>query len=570
MRWITKTAGLVVVLLVGCAPSGPGTQARGPDAARPAAPAAPRILTAAINEDPKNFWEGINAGGGGGGRELGHMVNQYLVAIGPDGTPTPRLLVELPSVEKGTWKVAPDGTMEVTYRLRPGVTWHDGTPFTADDVLFSREVGRDPGIANSNQGAHRLIDGMTALDQYTVVASWTQTYAFADRLEHREFMPLPKHILEGAYRESKETLTAQPYFSNEYIGLGPFKVTSWEHGSALEMVANDQYFLGRPKIDRIRVMFIPDPNTAFANLRAGAVNVFLPTGGPDYDQLLPLGEEWKASGKGEIVIETIRWEFAEAQKSQAAQPADLRDARMRQALLMGINRQDMARNLLGEQGMVAHSWVHPTFSYYPQVKDAIVEYPYDPRRATALLGELGWTPGPDGMLQKGGARLQFNLRFESDSEKQGAILQQDWKAIGADVQLEFLSNVELRDAERRVSFTGLYLNTNPMGGASAVRRFAGDQIPTAANRFSGTNRGAFTSTEWDEVGLKLRTALDDSKRIELERDLLKVFSVELPALPIHYQLQSVPVSGLKGFRPVTGTAHTGNIMHTTNVHEWEM
>jgi ABC-type transport system substrate-binding protein len=105
---------------------------------------------------------------------------------------------------------------------------------------------------------------------------------------------------------------------------------------------------------------------------------------------------------------------------------------------------------------------------------------------------------------------------------------------------------------------------------SAVRRFASDQIPSAANRFAGTNRGQFSNPEWDDVGLRLRTALDDDKRIQLERELLSVLMRELPALPMQYELQAVGVLGFKGLIAITGSAHTGNIMHTWNVHEWEM
>jgi peptide/nickel transport system substrate-binding protein len=339
----------------------------------------------------------------------------------------------------------------------------------------------------------------------------------------------------------------------------------------MEMVANDAYFLGRPKLDRVRVMFIIDPNTAVANMRAGALQVFLPNGGPDWDQLESIKHEWQATGKGDVILERVRWEFAEPSKGTLAQPTDLRDARMRQALLMGINREELTRSLQGEYGGVAHSWVHPSFAHYPQVKDAITEYPFDPRRATALLAEVGWTPGPDGVLQKNSARLQLKLSSEDARSKQAAIVQQDLKAIGVDGQIEVLSNVLLRDAEARANaVTGMGVNANPMGGASAVRRFASDQIPTAANRFAGTNRGQFNSPAWDDVGLRLRTALDDNARLQLERELLQVFSAELPALALQYELQPIPVAGLKGLVPVTGTAHTGNIMHTTNAHEWDI
>lgn len=462
--------------------------------------------------------------------------------------------------------------MEVTYKIRPGAAWHDGTPFTAEDIAFSWEVCRDPAIPNGNQSAVRLIERVVAVDPQTAVATWAQTYPFADRLEHREFFVLPKHILEHAYRENKETLIAQPYFNVEYVGTGPFKLEKWEPGAFMELVANDNFYLGRPKVDRMRVMFIGDTNTGVANLRAGSLNIFLPTGSPDWDKLEGVKKEWDTTGKGEVYLERVRWEFIEPQKGPNASPADLRDVRLRQALLMSINREEVTRSLQGEYGGVAHSWVLPTFTYYPRVKDAIIEYPFDPRRALALLGELGWTRGPDGILQKGGERFQMNLFPDEQRAKLGTIIQQEWKTnIGIDGQITVLSNVLLRDAEaRNTALTGVGFNGNPLGGLSAVRRFATDQTPSAANKFAGTNRGYFSNPEWDDVGLRLRTALDDDARVDLERDLLRVFSAELPALAVQFELQPVAVTGFKGLQPITGSPHTGNIMHTWNVHEWEM
>lgn len=559
---------LIASLVAACAPgTSPGAAQSGSDQSQPSAP---KMLVAANSEDPKNFWDGINGGGGSGAREIGHMVNQYLVVIHSDGTVEPRLLAELPSVDKGTWKVLPDGKMEVTYKVRPGVTWHDGTPFTADDIAFSWEVGRDPGIANGNQSALRLIESITAIDPRTAVASWSQTYAFADRLEHREFFPLPKHLIEPAYRENKETLISQPYFSDAYVGLGPFKVVSWEHGSFLDLTANDAYFLGRPKLDRLRVVFITDPNTMLANVLAGGVNTLLPPGTPDWDQLGPLRDEWATTGKGTVVTESVRWRFAETQKSKAPQPADLADPRVRQALLMAIDRQTLSHTLLGEYGVVADSWVHPASPSYPQVKDVITQYPFDPRRASALLAEAGWTPGPDGVLQKNGARFQTTMRYEPAYEKESTIVRQHWKAIGVDGQLEVLPNNLLRDAEYRANLNGVEVQQNPTGGLSAVRRFASDQIPLAANKFGGTNRGAFTNPQWDSVGARLRTALQDNDRLNLERELLKIYGAELPAIPLQFELQAVPVTGFTGWVPITGAPHTGNIMHTWNVHEWDV
>jgi hypothetical protein len=118
MKGLFSTLVLSALVLGACGqPPGPAPQAGQSDAAA----GAPKVPIAAINEDPRNFWDGVNGGGGSGSREIGHMVNQYLANVLPDGQVVPRLLAEMPALDKGTWRVAPDGKMKVTYRVRiPG------------------------------------------------------------------------------------------------------------------------------------------------------------------------------------------------------------------------------------------------------------------------------------------------------------------------------------------------------------------------------------------------------------------------------------------------------------------
>src|SRR6266545_4851910 len=167
---MVRLVGLLVpcvLLLAACAPAAPSQTSQ--SESRAGQPAPVKTLVAGINEDPKNFWDGINGGGGSGARQLGHMVNQYLAVIDSTGNPHPRLLEEFPAVDKGTWKVLPDGKMEVTYKVRQNAMWHDGTPFTAEDVAFSFAVGRDPNVPNGNQSAVRLIEKIEPLDAKTAL-----------------------------------------------------------------------------------------------------------------------------------------------------------------------------------------------------------------------------------------------------------------------------------------------------------------------------------------------------------------------------------------------------------------
>lgn len=569
---MTRLAGIafvVALLVAACAPAGSGAGGGGTAASQ--TPTGPRIVHIGLDEDMKHYWESLTAGGGSGAREMAHLLNQHLAAIDGEGNPHPRLLAELPSQDRGTWRVNADGTMETTWRIRPNIFWHDGTPFTVADLAFSWEVNRDREVPNSNQEAVRLIQRVEEQDAHTAVAYWTQLYAFADRLEHRELFTLPKHLLEKTYRESKEQFLNNSYFSTGYVGLGPFRVTKWEFGSGIEGAAFDQFFLGRPKLDLIRVRFIADNSTMLANLRARELQMMLTLGnGPAYDSMVLLKQEWEAAGYGTMYADPISWLFVEPQKVHNPQPADLTDLRVRQALLHTIDRENLVQATTADSGRVADSWVHPSFKTYGFLEQSMTKYPYDLRRASELFSQAGWRPGSDGVLEKNGQRFAPQARSRG-VEREGLIVLDSWKRAGVAGEVEAFPDQMLRDTQARATFTGFDITSNPMGAAAASRRFAGYNIPTAENRWVGTNRGGFTHTEWDDLDRRVSLALDDRVRLELEKDLVRIFTAELPVLPLTYKFDTVPIGGgLTGVQPVTNVAHRGFILHTWNSHEWDV
>jgi peptide/nickel transport system substrate-binding protein len=559
---------IAAMLIVGCSPGttpGAGRQDAAPGSTTP------KQLSVAVSEDPGNMWDAVTGGGGSGVRQIGHSVNSFLATTSADGSPVPRLLAELPSVDRGTWRATPDGRMETTLKLRPDARWHDGQAFTADDVVFTWQVNRDPDVPNSNQAVPRLISGMEVQDATTVLVRWSELYPFADRLGHRELFTLPRHLLERPYQENKDTFLSQSYFSDDYVGLGPYRITRWSRGSQLEVAAFDNYFLGRPKIDTIRIQFIADPSTTTANMHARAIQFFLSPGGPDFEAMALVKQDWESSGYGSGAIEVPRWRFMEPQKLLNPQPAELADARARQALLHAIDRPELARAIYGEFGQVADSWVHPGFKHYAQVQDAITRYPYDPRRASALLGELGWRPGADGVLEKdGGQRFTMTIRTREDV-KEALIIADNWKQIGVVGTYEAQTAQELRDREARARYTGMDISRGSMPAATIIRSLASEQIPTAENRWAGSNRGGYASRAWDELGMRYLTELVEARQVQIERDLVRLATVDLPLMPLVYDPEiTVYGGGLTGVAAITGTAHNGQIMHTWNVHEWDL
>jgi peptide/nickel transport system substrate-binding protein len=564
---------LVVLVLTACNPSGPSsTGGSRPSSSAPggATGSAPKSIVIGLDEDIANLWDVIQGGGGTGAREMANIVNQHLVAITSDGSPTPRLLAELPSFDKGTWRLLPDGRMETTYKLRTDALWHDGTPFTAKDLIFSWQVCRDPDVPNANQEAVRIIDQMEATDQNTVVATWSTPYPFADRLEHRELYPLPAHLLERSYQDAKENFLFQPFFTEGFVGVGPYKLTRWERGSHVELAAFDRFFLGRAKIDTIRIQFIPDQNTMLANLRAKSLNAMLTLGSvPDFDAMMVLKREWEGEKYGTVIMDPISYRFIEPQYYHSPSPPDLNDRRVREALIVAIDRPELARVAFAEAGIVADAWLHPSFKNYPLLQDAMTRYPKDMRRAQALLQEAGWQMA-GGSLQKNGQPFHLTMR-DADGVRDVEIISAQWRELGLSTTYEQRNAVALRDRKDRATFTGVDVTSNPMGLAAVTRRSASYNIPTEENRWTGTNRGGYQNPAWDDLDQRLLVALDDKARLDIERDMLRLYTADLALLPLYFRNDLVPMAGgLTGVIANTGTAHRGFILHSWNVADWDM
>ena len=206
--------------------------------------------------------------------------NAYLAVIDSDSIPRPYLAEALPQLTSDSWRVFPDGRMETTYRLKPNLTWHDSRPLAADDFVFSYQVYSSRGLGGTFISSPQdQMEDVLAPDARTVVIRWRTLYPQAGALVSQLFEPLPRHILDTPFKAyeqdpaSLDPFLSLPYWTTEFVGLGPFKVNRWEPGSTLEGVAFDGHALGRPKIDRLVIHFIPDENTVMTNLLAGAVDL---------------------------------------------------------------------------------------------------------------------------------------------------------------------------------------------------------------------------------------------------------------------------------------------------------
>src|SRR5581483_4320422 len=248
-RWHVGFVASIAIwtLLLGCGGPPPSQSARGEAAASSGgAPTAPKRIRVSIQGEPFTLSRTAqgNVGRVRGVNELELLIHAGLAVEEERGVLQPRLAEAVPSLENGLWRVFPDGRMETTWRIKPGVQWHDGTPLTPADLLFTVRVGQDPEMTYFHHVGFDAVESAIQSGPDTITVRWNQPYFDADSMftSGASFaMPLPRHILEAAYENNRAGFLDQPYWLGEFVGLGPFKLREYVLGSHLMLDAFPQY-----------------------------------------------------------------------------------------------------------------------------------------------------------------------------------------------------------------------------------------------------------------------------------------------------------------------------------------
>jgi len=477
------------------------------------------------------------------------------------------LAQEIPQINTDDWRMLPDGRMETTWKLKPNLTWQDGTPLAAEDFVFAWRVYATPQLGVASSPPIGFMEEITAPDPGTVLIRWKQPYADAVSMRD-DFQALPRHILQDSFQSmDPAAFSGLPFWGPEYIGLGPYKLDHWEPGASMDASAFEGYVLGRPKIDRVRLLFISDPNTALANVLAGEVGYVGEYVFAD-DHAATLEREW-AGGQGGAVLyapTALRTSVFQL-RPEVADPAGMTDVRVRRALAHGVDPQ-LANDVLNSgKGIVTSSLTSPRVDFYPEIDRVISKYPYDVRRVQQLMEEAGYTKGQDGFFV-GANGTPFRISIWSSSgaknEQENAVIVDTLRKSGFDANRQVFSAAQLADAQARALIPGL----STRGQATKpLEAYTSDQIPRPEVRWAGENRGGWASADYDHTFDAFSRALDVNERHRLNAELERIFTENLPAIP-HWYNPSVTanVASLKG--PVARqTPDSPTAIH--KIHEWE-
>jgi peptide/nickel transport system substrate-binding protein len=442
-----------------------------------------------------------------------------------------------------SWEFAPDGRT-VTFRLRKGVRWHDGKPVTAADVVFTVEQVRDPAVESRTWSPlFQDLESVEAVDDRTLRARYS--LATPDLLEGWRVPLIPAHLAE-----SGEALLAGSY-SRHPVGCGPFRFVRHSPDEEIVLEANDDYWDGRPAIDRLILRVFPEQRTAYQAMLTGELDIMVATSDLWAQALdAPQAERLGRFTFYPTSVWLIRW------NEDGSNPFFV-DPGVRRAMTLAVDREQFVTEMLGGLGRVAATTYHPDL---PWTDPDLAPLPHDPDEAARLLDEAGWRrPRKGEVREREGRPFRFTLMIAASSQPivdhMAAWLQQEWAEVGITAEIEKLEwkhYLERRNA-------GEYHAA--MGGLSTTGSPDQYELYHSGAREGGFNFTGFADPEVDELLELGRTTFDEAARravyFRLQRRLFQLqpigvlFHLATPVL-FDRRLRGVEPSPLGYFRTSRG------------------
>ncbi|HTE47596.1 MAG TPA: peptide ABC transporter substrate-binding protein [Gemmatimonadaceae bacterium] len=457
----------------------------------------------------------------------------------------PVLASEVPTQANGGVKMRADGGMDVIWKLRPGVKWHDGHSHTSADVKFTVDaINKGDWKPESTDGFDR-IESVETPDSLTAVVHYKEVYAPYEMQFVRG--TLPKHLLEG-----RDIDKAADYNRNP-LGTGPYHVAEWKTGEYILLEKAKDYWRGPeyPKINRILFRFISNTTTRINQLKAGEVHMVA---------LVPWDKVRELKSTPAIRLNQVLGNGYEHVTLNEKRFPPFADVRVRRALAHAIDRQLIVNTILDSLVTTVNGPIQPlSWAYEPNV----AKYDYDPAKAKALLDDAGWKMGATGVRAKDGTPLSFTIITQAGfaiRENVAQAIQKQFKDVGVDAKVKLIDGTSISTVWFSGDFDAMLHWWQSGADPEITLFFAADRTPPAGRNINYLKDDALTKLLYASD----RTVDQSARRDLLRRAQMRVADL-VPELILYNtsKIDAVPAT-LRHF-----TGNPTNAGPFWNVHEWE-
>jgi peptide/nickel transport system substrate-binding protein len=468
------------------------------------------------------------------------LFYEPLAAAGPDGELFPVLAEELPSRKNGS--VAKDGKW-VIWRLKRNVFWHDGRPFTADDVVFNWEFAADPATAATSRGPFREVAQVDKLDSHTVKVVYKKPQPYWGAAFGGDAL-IPRHVF-GAHKGSGAREAAGML---KPVGTGPYRLVDFTPGDFIRAELNPSYHVpNRPYFDRVDIKGGGDA--------VSAARAVLQTGEYDFAYYVLAEEDVlkrleQGGAKGRILAipssgvnhiqcnQSDPWREVDGERSsgKSTHPS-LGDHALRKAISLLVDRASIQEHIVGRNGQITSNFLNAPERF----RSRNTSWEFSVERANQILDELGWARGPDGVRAKDGKRLKFLFQAATASsvQKVQAVVKQAAARAGIEIEVKAIPasvffSADPNNVDTNVRFHAdlqMYTTFTWLDPQFFMSQFCSWELPTRENKWSGRNITRWRSAEYDRLWREAEVEMDPVKRAALfihMNDLVIQSGVEIP------------------------------------------
>lgn len=526
------------------------------------------------------------------------------IGFSADSQNFPVLATEVPTEKNGRLRVTDIGggkkRLEMDITIRPDARWSDGKPITTEDVAFYYEVGKAKGMPLLNPDYWERVS-LKVKDARNFTVAFEPAYYYDTYGSPMGYAP--KHIMGAEWEKVKAAArnldpdkdaeklnelyrnfflkfsTPQALSRGAMVYSGAFKFKRWVPGNSIEMERNPNFPIkpegGESKyVQKVAYRFIQNTNSLLVAVIGGSIDATSSVS-LTFDQGRSRQLTSRAPGRFDIwFVPGAIWEHIDINKfsnCQQVKDLGLDDVRTRQAILHALNREGLVKAFFDGLQPVAHTWIAPVNPLFnPNVK----KYEFDLKKAEALLAQMGWKKGPDGILQRtvGGRTVRFEIEYVTTAgnairERTQQFFAEDLKKIGI--------AVKINNAPSAVVFSDEYIQRaseckwTGMFEFAWVSSLAEDgslfqyknlntgaiMVPTKENNYQGQNIGGWRNDEFDRLTSQGVLEFDEAKRKQLFWKAQEIWAEELPALPLYFRANPYVVR--KGLVNYVASAYAG-------------